>query len=173
MQAGATPPLPLYASVVVQRTVRVDNAHSVRVAGVSRDPRGTRPHPVIVLGNHIAVLAILVTGQQENLLIDYAIQLIAVIGYQIDRVIDQIVAAQTGQQVFAQLVPQGTLAPVVAALKALVAECLMLVKLLRRNSEDSALNIRVKNYPLQPLEIEPISGMKILNAFVCHGKTSK
>lgn len=128
---------------------------------------------MIVLGNHIAVLAILVTGQQENLLIDYAIQLIAVIGYQIDCVIDQIVTAQMGQQVFAQLVPQGTLAPVVAACKALIAERLTPVKLLCCDSEDSALNIRVENYPLQPLEIEPISGMKILNAFVCHGKTSK
>lgn len=172
MQAGATPPLPLFDMVAARRTVSVDTAHIVRAASVRCSPRGTRPNPAAVLGDHIAVFAILVTGQQENHFLHRAVQLIAVIGHQIDNVRQQIIHADLVHQPANFLADSG-LAPVVAALEILLTERHILSPEVSGDGENAALLVRVEDYPLQPLKVEVVARVKILNAFVIHGKTSK
>ena len=172
MQAGATPPLPLFAVPAFRETVSVDSAHMARVASVRCSPRGTRPNPAAVLGDHIAVFAILVTGQQENHFIHRAIQLIAVIGHQINRVRQQIICTNLVHQAV-EIIADGGRAPVVAALEILLTERHIPLPDVSGDGENAALLVRVEDYPLQPLKVEVVARVKILNAFVIHGKTSK
>ncbi len=80
-QSGAKAVVAVVGVVVVQRAISVDAAHVVRVRGAVP---GERPPPSVKRRNNVAVLSVLVAGEQEHV-VGAGLAECAVLGHQVDR----------------------------------------------------------------------------------------